>query len=482
MKTLLKASLLILFILSGLGSTKTNAADRPPNFVVIFIDDMGYADIGPFGSTLNRTPHLDRMAEEGMRLTSFYAAPLCTQSRAALMTGSYPKRVGLMHGTWHPVLMPGDEHGLNPDEITIAEVLKVRGYSTACIGKWHLGDQPVFLPTRHGFDVYYGTPYSNDMNPCNKGRGRNFPPFPLLRGETVVGEITDQTTITGDLTVEALRFIEANKDNPFFLYMPHVMVHRPLNAGKKFEGRSGNGILGDAIEEIDWSVGEIFNTLKRLGLDDNTLVLFTSDNGPAVGIADPLRGKKGTTFEGGMREPCIVRWPGRIQAGSSCDEVTSTMDLLPTLARLAGTAAPSDRIIDGHDIWPLLSGQLGAQSGYNAFYYYRKNELDAVRSGEWKLHLKGDQGKPALYQLSNDISEKNNVIEEHPKITKRLMALLDTARYDLGDGLKYPGHNVRPVGYFRNPKLLIPSANGEPVGRGDLKMDLAMWQNRREVK
>ena len=481
MHSLIKSGLLLLSILTSLGISIAQAADRLPNFVIIFIDDMGFADIGPFGSTLNRTPNLDRMAGEGMRLTSFYAAPLCTQSRAALMTGSYPIRVGLMHGTWHPVLMPGDEHGLNPDEVTIAEILKERGYITACVGKWHLGDQPPFLPTRHGFHYHYGIPYSNDMNPENNGKERNFPPLPLLRGEKVIGEITDQSTITEDLTREALQFIRTNREKPFFLYMPHVMVHHPLHAGKQFKGKSGNGILGDAIEEIDWSVGEILKTLKQLQLDENTLVLFTSDNGPAAGIATPLRGKKGSTFEGGMREPCVVRWPGRVEAGSTCDEITSTMDLLPTLARLAGTAAPSDRAIDGHDIWPLLSGQLGAQSSYRAFFYYSRNNLQAVRSGTWKLHLLGDKGKPALYNLRNDIGEASNLIEKHPQVASHLMALLEAARNDLGDGTERIGKNVRQVGYFKKPKQLIPNPNGQPVGRGDLMVDLAMWAKRREV-
>lgn len=474
---------LLLILAAVLGSFPVwGTPSTKPNIILIFIDDMGYADIGPFGSTVNRTPNLDRMANEGMRLTSFYAAPLCTQSRAALMTGSYPIRVGLMHGTWHPVLMPGDAHGINPEEITIPEVLKENGYATSCIGKWHLGDQLPFLPTRHGFDYYYGIPYSNDMIPVNNAKGRNFPPLPLLRNETVIGEVTDQSTITENLTREALNFIETNKDNRFFLYMPHVMVHVPLHAGKAFEGKSANGILGDAIEEIDWSVGEIFKTLKRLGLDNDTLVVFTSDNGPARGIATPLRGKKGSTFEGGMREPCIVRWPGHIKASTSCDEITSTMDLLPTFARLAGTSAPTDRTIDGNDIWPLLSSQLGARSAYEAFYYYNKNNLQAVRSGPWKLHLLGDKGQPALYQLNNDISETTNLIGQHPQVARRLRALLESAREDLGDGTAHPGANVRPVAYYKNPKQLIPRSNGQPVGQGDLRMDPAMWEERRLVE
>lgn len=481
MYSFFKASLLIV-VFACLEASGTRAEERPPNFIVIFIDDMGYADIGPFGSTVNRTPNLDRMADEGMRLTSFYASPLCTSSRAALMTGCYPIRVGLMYGSWHPVLMPGDGHGINPDEMTIAEILKEKGYTTSCIGKWHLGDQPPFLPTRHGFDEYYGIPYSNDMIPVNNSKGRNFPPLPLIRNESVIEEVTDQSTLTQNLTKEALRFIEANKENPFFLYMPHAMVHGPLHASKAFQGKSDNGILGDAIEEIDWSVGEIFKTLKRLDLDEDTLVLFTSDNGPAKGIATPLRGKKGSAFEGGMREPCIVRWPGQIKPGSTCDEITSTMDLLPTFARLADASAPTDRTIDGNDIWPLLSDQLGARSPYEAFYYYNRNQLQAVRNGPWKLHLQGDRGQPALYHLGHDISETTNLIDQHPNVVQRLTKYMKAARADLGDGTEHLGANVRPVAYYQNPKPLIPSSNGQPVGQGDLKRDPAMWKERQEVK
>ncbi|MHC4993838.1 MAG: sulfatase family protein [Planctomycetota bacterium] len=464
---------------NGVRAADRDATDRP-NFIVVFIDDMGYADIGPFGSTANRTPNLDRMAAEGMRLTSFYAAPVCTPSRAALMTGCYPKRVGLMHGSWHGVLMPGDEHGLNPDEVTVAEALKARGYATAAVGKWHLGDQPPFLPTRHGFDTYFGIPYSNDMIPPNTGKKRNFPPLPLVRDETVIRELEDQNPITGLLTVEALKFIRNNADRPFFLYMPHAMVHHPLHAGDAFRDKSENGILGDAIEEIDWSVGQILNALKELGIDDNTLVLFTSDNGPAAGIATPLRGKKGSTFEGGMREPCVVRWPGTIPAGSSFDGITSTMDLLPTFASLAGGAAPEDRIIDGHDISDILTGK-GAESKYEKFFYYSRGNLMGVRSGDWKLHLKGDRNKPALYNLVDDISEKTNVLSAHPGVVKRLRGYLDEARADLGDGLEHPGANTRPVGFYANPKPLLPPANGQPVGRGNLKIDPRAWSAKRRV-
>ncbi|MDB4385060.1 sulfatase [Opitutaceae bacterium] len=461
---------LVLLSAGGLSSLKAaDEADRPPNFIIIFIDDMGYADIGPFGSTLNLTPNLDRLAQEGRRLTSFYAAALCTPSRAALLTGSYPKRVGLMTGSFHPVIMPGDEHGLNPDEITIAEILQKQNYATACIGKWHLGDQPAFLPTNHGFDEFYGIPYSNDMNPENNNKVRNFPPLPLIRDTKIIGELTDQSTITADLTSEAVRFITENLKKPFFLYLPHVMVHVPLQAGERFKNQSANGILGDAIEELDDSVGQILTALEELDLDDNTLILFTSDNGPARGIATLLRGKKGRTFEGGVRVPTLVRWPGKIPAGSKSDEITSTMDLLPTLTRLAGASPPADRILDGHNIWPILRGDPSATSPYDAFFYYRADALEAVRSGPWKLHLAGNQGKPALYNLTADIAETTDLSREHPKILARLERLLDEARTDLGDGVTHPGANVRPVGYWHDPKPLLARPDGKPLNRGDWK-------------
>lgn len=444
-------------------------SDRPPNFIVIFIDDMGYGDIGAFGSKKNRTPNLDAMAKEGMRLTSFYAAPVCTPSRAALMTGCYPKRVGLARGSWHGVLMPGDAHGLNPDEVTIAEVLQARGYRTACIGKWHLGDQPEFLPTRHGFDEYFGLPYSNDMYPERMAKVRNFPPLPLLRGEKVLRAITDQSKLTGLYTAEAIAFVERNKSRPFFLYLPHTMVHVPLQAGADFKGKSDNGILGDAIEEIDWSTGEILKTVKRLGLDQHTLVLFTSDNGPARGSAGPLRGRKGSTWEGGMREPCIARWPGHVPAGTSCDEVCSTMDLLPTLARLAGVEGPpSPAKIDGADITALLRGEKAARSPHQAFYYYRGNRLSAVRSGPWKLHTGPPGGQQQrLFHLGHDIGESRNVVGEHPEVVKRLNGYLRAARADLGDGA-VKGSGCRPVGVARGPRFLMPRADGSEVrvGRG----------------
>ena len=426
-----------------------------PNFIVIFVDDMGYSDISPFAATQNRTPVLDKMAAEGMRLTSFYAAPVCTPSRASLMTGCYPKRVGLegSPSTAMGVLFPGDPNGLHPDEITVAELLKSRGYATACIGKWHLGDQPEFLPTRHGFDYYFGLPYSNDMIASHKRW--EFPPLPLVRNEKILREVTleEQASLTGMYTDEAVKFITDNKDSPFFLYLPHSMVHLPLHAGPKFKSKSKNGILGDAIEEIDWSTGEILDSLHKLGIAENTMVIFTSDNGPAAGTALPLRGKKGSTWEGGMRVPCIAWWPGEIPAGSARNEITSTMDVLPTLAGLAGAEIPSDRIIDGHDIFPLLHGRSVEQPPNEAFYYYSAGNLRAVRSGSWKLHI--SEEKMSLYNLDSDISERNDVAENNRKIVQQLMVHVENARKDLGDGSRYPGQNCRPNGKVENPEFMI---------------------------
>ena len=297
--------------------------DRP-NVVLILMDDMGYGDIGPFGSKLNRTPHLDRLAAEGMKLTSFYAAPLCTASRSQLMTGCYAKRVGMPD-----VLFPGNRTGINPQEKTIAELVKPQGYATMIIGKWHLGDQPEFLPTRHGFDHYLGLPYSNDMDGAAKPGGKNpMPPLPLLRDETVIAAPADQDTLTELYTAEAVKFITTNKDRPFFLYLAHAAVHVPLHPGPAFKGKSKNGDYGDWVEEADWSVGRVLATLRELKLDEKTLVIFASDNGGIKNAYNgPLRGTKFTTWEGGVRVPAIARWPGRIPAGSTCDAMLSELDL-----------------------------------------------------------------------------------------------------------------------------------------------------------
>jgi len=451
----------------ALGAEAARKAPRP-NFIIIFTDDQGYQDLSCYGHPRIKTPCLDRMAAEGMRFTDFYvSAPVCTPSRASLMTGCYAQRVSLPG-----VLFPGSKVGIHPDEVTIAELLKGRGYATMCVGKWHLGHLPPFLPTRHGFDRYFGIPYSNDMwlaanmafardarvdewlKPEDIKAGvRKRNQVPLLRDEEVVDYPVDQSTLTERYTEEAVKFITANKHRPFFLYLPHTMPHYPLHVSKRFKGKSKGRLYGDVIECIDWSTGQILDTVRKLGIDRNTLVLFTSDNGPAAGSALPLRGKKGSTWEGGMREPCIMWWPGHIPAGKVCSELCGTIDVLPTFARLAGTKAPTDRIIDGKDIWPLLAGVEGEKTPHEAYFYYRGYSLQAVRSGKWKLHFpraqrrrrKPPQKLPlALYDLEADIGEKKNVAGEHPDVVKRLQALAERMREDIGDGGRRGKNRRRP--------------------------------------
>ncbi|WP_231603592.1 sulfatase family protein [Neorhodopirellula pilleata] len=446
-----------------------NAADRPPNFVIIFTDDQGYGDLSCFGGKHVSTPRIDQMAAEGSRLTSFYVvAPVCTPSRAGLMTGCYPKRIDMAMGSNFGVLLAGDPKGLNPDEITIAEVLKTVGYRTGIFGKWHLGDQPEFLPTKQGFDEYFGIPFSHDIHPFHPRQDHyKFPPLPLLENEQVIEMDPDADYLTNRITEHAVSFIERNKDEPFFLYIPHPIPHAPLHVSPPFmEGVSddivatlkaedGNidyktrdNLYHQAISEIDWSVGKILDTLKAGGLDENTLVLFTSDNGPPknslFASAGPLRGNKGTTFEGGMREPTVVRWPSKIPAGKPNDELMTTMDLLPTFAKLAGASIPTDRVIDGKDIWPTLLGV--AKTPHEVFFYHGGNALKAVRSGKWKLHA--NQGKPTqLYDLENDIGETKNVIESHPDVAKKLAQHLRTFEKEIAD-------NSRPAAFVKDPKPL----------------------------
>ena len=446
---------LILFVLAQ-GEFK---AAVKPNFIVIFCDDLGYADIGPFGAKNKATPHLDQMAKEGILLTDFYSTcSVCTPSRASLMTGCYPRRLN-MHVDEENlcVLFPAARKGLNPDEVTVAEVLKEQGYATMCIGKWHLGDHPKFMPTNQGFDDYYGIPYSNDMN-------RKKIPLPLVQGLNVIEEsVQRDTTITKRYTKEAISFIKAHSDDSFFLYLPHTAVHLPLVPGKKFQGSSKDGAYGDWVQEVDWSMGQLFKVLKELGIDKKTLVLFTSDNGSArekQGSNLPLRGRKGRTDEGGMRVPCIVRWPGKIPAGSRSDAITSTLDVLPTFADLAGGSIPLGRIIDGKNIWPILSGKTNADPRA-AFYYYQMDQLQAVRSGDWKLFVqmenkKRNWGKPEgrqsmkLFNLSKDIHEDKNLALENPVIVERLLEYAEKARADLGD-VGVIGEGQRDAGWVEKP-------------------------------
>ena len=428
----------------GIGQMFGKGGDKP-NFVIIFTDDQGYADVGCYGAKGFSTPNLDRMAAEGMKFTDFYsAAAICSPSRAALLTGCYPPRVSIPK-----VLFPRDNVGLNTDEVTIADVLKARGYATACIGKWHLGHLPQFLPTRHGFDCYFGIPYSNDMWPQNSKR---FPPLPLIENEKAIEFNPDQSLLTKRYTEKAVEFIKKNKDRPFLVYLPHTMPHIPLFVSEAFDGKSERGLYGDVIEEIDWSVGEILKTLKELGLDEKTLVIFTSDNGPWLskgehgGSALPLRNGKFSTYEGGMRVPCIMRWPGKISAGSVCSEIAATIDFLPTLAKLAGVGPPTDRIIDGKDISGLMT-EAGAKSPHEAFFYYSVLKLNAVRSGKWKLVFEHKNSPMALYNLQEDIGEQHDVSSQYPDVVGRLTSLAEKMREDIGDSAKgIKGKNVRPVG------------------------------------
>jgi arylsulfatase A len=437
------------------------AAGTPkrPNVIVILADDLGYGDVGCYGAKGFKTPNLDRMAAEGMRLTSFYTGcPVCSGSRAALLTGRHYQRVGVP-----PVMFPANRNGLNPSEITLAALLKNLGYVTAIIGKWHLGHLAMFLPTRHGFDSYYGIPYSNDMalDPKNArfAKGAIFregmtlekaqtekprpSKVPLMRGEEVIEYPVDQTTLTQRYTAEAVSFIRANKDRSFFLYLAHTMPHVPLAVSKEFKGRTGK-LFGDVMEELDWSVGEVLKAVKENGIDEKTLVVFTSDNGAHQGSAGPLRGRKATMYEGGFRVPCIVRWPGTVPANTVSDEVAAMVDVLPTVALLTGGRPPADRVIDGKDIGPLLRGEAGAKSPHE--FYIFGHDGGAVRSGPWKFYpwpegAKGKKGEkkeaPAkgppvqLYDLSRDLAETTNVADRHPEVVARLTAAYERFRESL---------------------------------------------------
>jgi len=458
----LVATLLAFSCLHSVGqSAKPLPEDkRKPNMIIVFVDDLGYADIEPFGSKVNRTPELNRMAEEGMRFTDFYvSASICSPSRASLMTGCYPMRVDLHESSFGVfVLCPMDRKGINPSEVTLPEILKSQGYATACIGKWHLGDQEPFLPTRHGFDYYYGIPYSNDMGRNPKmAETDGTPPLPMMRGDVIIESPTDQRTITRRYTEEAVRFIRDHKDEPFFLYLPHTAVHLPLIMGDRFFGKSKNGLLGDSVEEVDWSTGQLLDTLRDLKLENDTIVIFTSDNGgTSLGSNLPFSGGKASYLEGGFRVPCIMWGPGRIPAKRTCGELATTMDLLPTLARMAGAHEPQDRVIDGRDISPLMLGKPDAKTPHDAFYYYFMSQLKAVRSGKWKLHLSldpqiihwtGDEDgaiEAKLYDLDADPAESVDVSAAHPDVVARLNALADQARNDIGD-YKVVGKQVRPT-------------------------------------
>lgn len=471
MKTHLLICAALLAFTSGTASAAEVAkpAIDKPNIVLFFADDLGYADLNCFGGQTMVTPNLDQMAREGRRMTSFYASQgVCSASRCSMMTGCYNVRVGILGA-----LGPGAKVCLNPEEQTIAEVLKPRGYHTAIYGKWHLGDRGQGLPIHHGFDEYFGLPYSNDMWPYHP-TSKTFPPLPLFENDKAINTnvtAADQRYLTKWCTEHALKFMGQHKDEPFFVYIPFNMPHVPIYASEKFEGSTGKGIFHDVIAEIDWSVGQVRQFLREANLDKNTLVMFTSDNGPWLsygnhaGSAGPLREGKGTAWEGGVREPTIACWPGQIPANTTCNELAATIDVLPTLAYLTGSELPK-RKIDGLNIWPLLAGDAQQTTPHDAYYYYWGRELQAVRSGAWKLHFPheyraleepGKDGRPGpyknlkceleLYNLESDIGEKTNVIAQHADVVVKLKLLADRARRELGDTLnKTQGNEVREAG------------------------------------
>ena len=495
--SLLIAICLLVALPSESGAAIAN--DRKPNVIVILADDLGYGDLSCYGADDIATPNIDRMAAEGAKFNSFYVSPVCSPTRAALMTGSHSTRVGI-----GGVMFPRNNHGLNPDEITLPELLKDQGYATAIIGKWHLGNEDMFQPLNHGFDYWYGTPSSNSQffyptikkyaGDCVFREGytrdgilkRETAACPLIRDNVVIEVPADQTQFTQRYTRESIRFITENKDRPFFVYLAHNMPHIPLHASEQFVGTSKRGIYGDTIQELDWSTREILRSLKELGLDKNTLVIFTSDNGPNTGkggSAGPLRGGKGSTLEGGVRVPFVARWPGQVPSGIESIEAITGMDLLPTLTKLAGGDVPDDRVIDGKDIWPLLAGKPEAKSPHEAIYYLRGRGVQGIRVGDWK-YLVDDSSKKeaptieveltaeelklprrkrkalikerrkaaaqkrrptaALYNLTNDIGEQNNLLAKHPEIVTRLKNLLD----EFGRELRA---NSRPAGIASQP-------------------------------
>lgn len=436
--------------------------------------------MGVFGAKGFTTPNLDRMAAEGCKFTNFHVPqPVCSASRAGLLTGCYPNRIGI-----HGALSPAAQHGIADTEMTLAQLVKEKGYATGMAGKWHLGHHPQFLPTHHGFDEYLGLPYSNDMWPSHPGaKPGAYPPLPLIEGDQAIKSglgHEDQEQLTTQYTERTVKFIERNKGRPFFFYLAHSMPHVPLHVSSKFKGKSQQGLYGDVIMEIDWSVGEILKTLKKHKLDKNTLIIFTSDNGPWLnygnhaGSAGPLREGKGTCWEGGTREPCIMRWPGKIPAGSTSDKMLMTIDLFPTIARLIGAELPKHKI-DGLDVWPIIAGQKGAQNPHEGYAsYYEQNQLQAVTSGDgrWKLQLPhtyrtlagrrgGTNGVPAnytqikleageLYDLKNDVGETKNVAGANPETVQQLEAFAEKMRAELGDSLtQRTGQGVREAGRLR---------------------------------
>lgn len=481
MKTRIPSIWLFLFFLTGCKQTPAEVAnisnnrEKSPNIILILTDDQGYADLGAFGAKDFETPHIDQMAKEGALLTQYYAPQaVCSASRAGILTGCYPNRIGI-----HNAFMPEAKKGLNPAELTIAEMLKPLGYATAIYGKWHLGDAPEFLPNQHGFDAYFGIPYSNDMWPLHPQQGTvfNFKALPLLENGKVLDTLTDQSQLTTQITQKAVSFINAKKDQPFFLYVAHPQPHVPLYVSEKFKGKSKNGLYGDVIMELDWSVGEILNALKVNGLEENTMVIFTSDNGPWLaygnhaGSARPLREGKGTAWEGGQREPFVVKYPRKIPAGTLVNTPVMGIDIMPTVAALTGGKLPHYPI-DGKSVMQVLSGESQESPQEAYFFYYRVNELFGVRYGDWKMYFphryrtmagqpQGADGLPGqyafidiqeieLYHLPTDEAERTNVAQFHPEVVNKIQSLAADMRLRLGDALTgQMGTETRALGILK---------------------------------
>lgn len=450
----------LLLGLSFLHCQQPSQQKTPPNVIIIFTDDQGYQDLASYGATDISTPHLDKMVREGLKLTSFYSAQaVCSASRAALLTGCYPNRVGV-----HQAYMPNSPNGLSPDEETIGDLLKPKGYRTAIFGKWHLGDHPSLMPNHQGFDEYFGIPYSNDMWPLHPQQGPvfDFGPLPLYQNEVVIDTLLDQSQLTTQITEKSVDFIKRNKDNPFFLYVAHPQPHVPLFVSDKFRGKSSRGLYGDVIMEIDWSVGQIFEALSTYGIDDNTIVIFTSDNGPWLaygnhaGSAKPFREGKGTALEGGHRVPCIIHYPKAIPAQSTSNIPMMNIDILPTIAAATGTKLPL-RKIDGKNLWDIWTNQTNEEPHEALFFYYRINELHGVRYKNWKMYFPhtyrtmenqtpGKDGLPGeyrfvdmeqieLYDLSKDIGETTDIAHQHPDVVQQIQLLANDMRNELGDSL-----------------------------------------------
>ncbi len=436
--------------------------DRP-NIILVNCDDLGWGDLGCTGHALHRTPHLDRLATEGMRFTDFYqGSAVCSPSRGGMLTGCYPRRIGFDRFDGGHVLFPGQGVGLDPSEITFARLLQRRGYATQLVGKWHCGDQPAFLPTRHGFDHYFGLPYSNDMG--RQGTRLAMPPLPLMEDEEVMEAQPDQSALAQRYAEHSVRFIRKHRADPFLLYLAHMHVHLPLYVPERFLAESTNGRYGAAVACIDWVMGVILHELLQLGIDDNTLILFTSDNGSRCDFGPSngeLRGTKGSTWEGGFRTPLLARWPGVVPKGKVCREMVTGMDFLPTFAELAGVAVPTDRAIDGRSFASLLRGEPIETPLRDAFFYYKGDSIDAVRAGQWKLHVgrqtrtSNERGLCEVYDLHADLAETRDLSADHPEIVRALMAHLDRCRADLGDVSTHtPGANRRPLGRVADPKPL----------------------------